>query len=106
MSNKIRVLQKKSGYKPEVISVNNELRELQKLVGGYIQTVSFDYDDRTYALVCDEEGKIKKKEFNFIFGNDYIVGDVFFVRTVESDFGSLDDKDIENLKGLIAEMNK
>lgn len=106
MNSEIVVLQKKVGCEPGVITIANTLKELQKSVGGYIETVSFDYDGRAYALICDEEGKLKGKDFNFYFGSDRIVGDVIFVRTVDSDFDSLDNSDIEKLKELIAEMNK
>jgi hypothetical protein len=40
--------------------VPNELEELQKAVGGYIETVS----RAGFVLVCDEEGRLKGKPDN------------------------------------------
>lgn len=104
MDTNIKVLLKKVGAEPEVVDVCNKLESLKALVGGHIETVSFDYDNRSYALVCDEEGKLAGKEYNMMFGNDTLVGDIFFVRVGVDDFISLDDKDIEKLKELITEM--
>jgi hypothetical protein len=67
--------------------VNFELRELQTLVGGYIQLA------RTHDgafMVLDEEGKLKSKPFNLLattlyrYGeHDPIVGDVIIGKHLE-----------------------
>lgn len=54
------------------------LEEAQGLVGGYIELVRI----RPYTLVVDEEGLLKKKQYNqkvkYFFGRD-IVGDVIIL---------------------------
>jgi hypothetical protein len=65
--------------------VNWELKELQILVGGYIE-VTRTFDGR--FLIVDEEGKLKRKELNilatrqYIYGrHDPIVGDAVIIDT-------------------------
>jgi len=55
------------------------LKQLQKMVGGYIELVTSP--DSKYQIVIDEEGKLKGKPFNkdatalYNNPNDEIVGD-------------------------------
>lgn len=44
-----------------IIELDNELKALQKAVGGYIETVTMSGD---CCLVCDEEGLLKGKPLN------------------------------------------
>lgn len=62
------------------------LKELQTLVGGYIETVRVEGD---HLLVLDEEGKLKGKKVNesamWLTGGAFgvLVGDVLFCHTSE-----------------------
>ena len=85
---------KKVGMNPEVIEINEELEVYQELVGGWIEVFPFLYDT---LCVCNEEGKILGLPQNFIFYNDSICGDVFFVSQDGDDFGELTDEQIEIL---------
>lgn len=70
---------KKAGQSPRVITVKGDLQSLQNVVGGYIEIVPFFptvYDN--IIFICDEEGKLKGKAVNFVYGHDTIVGDVMF----------------------------
>ena len=55
------------------------LKQLQKMVGGYIEVVTSL--DSKYQIVIDEEGKLKGKPFNkdatalLGYGDDELVGD-------------------------------
>lgn len=68
------------GEKACVRDIPHTLEEMQKAVGGYIQAV-YPWEDAEAALVCDEEGLLKKSPFNrkvapevFIFGSCFICG--------------------------------
>ena len=57
---KIGVLIKEPGRNPRHVNISNTLENLQKTVGGYIETVTFCSD---LVVICDEEGRLKGKEF-------------------------------------------
>lgn len=74
-SKNVRILIKKVGKPPETIEVLNELKTLQKIVGGYIENVNLPCG---VILVCNEEGKIHGLPPNFNIEMTTIVGDCFF----------------------------
>ena len=49
----ISVLIKEPGKKPRRESIPNTLEALQRVVGGYIETVTFASD---VVIICNEEG--------------------------------------------------
>jgi hypothetical protein len=61
--------------------------------------------DRSFAMLVDEEGLLKELDLNFVgsilydtprHGNP-IVGDVFIVKNLDTDFGSLSEEEAEKL---------
>lgn len=75
----MKVLYKAAGKPFEWAAIDNTLDALQKLVGGYIETVTLP---GIMVLVCDEEGTLKGKPLNAIVKNRQghgipIVGDFF-----------------------------
>lgn len=66
---------------PKVVEIKDELSEMQKLVGGYIQEI-MPFDDEV-ALICNEEGKINRMPLNRAIRDeegeimDIIAGDFF-----------------------------
>ena len=90
----MRIAIKKPGQPIEIKEVENELRALQEIAGGYIQCVNI-FDN--VLCVCNEEGKLKDLPANFVLGNDVIVGNVFFCAAGDEDFESLNDEQIEIL---------
>lgn len=79
----MRAILKKVGEAPEIVEIENTLEALQDAVGGWIEAI---YLDNNAVLICDEEGKIKGKPFNFYTDLDVIVGDVLFVSVADEDF--------------------
>ena len=74
--------------------IKDELKEMQELVGGYIETVMFA---ENLVIVCNEEGRLIPLEKNIfdIYGTFFIVG-------VEGDeFKSLTDNEIKVCELLI-----
>lgn len=85
-SKKIRAILKKVGEKPEAVEIVTELEEMQKIVGGYIEIVPLAPVEFGFALVVNEEGRLRGLPFNCrLFGQGY-VGDMLMVKTRGSGF--------------------
>lgn len=66
----MRVLKIEPGKAPITINIENTLESLQGQVGGYIETVTFAED---VVIICDEEGRLKDKPYNFrLCGVDFV----------------------------------
>lgn len=65
-----------------VAYISNTLENLQKIVGGYIETVTLPHD---VVIICDEEGMLKGKPHNCTilpnrtFMRQHFVGDIIAV---------------------------
>lgn len=90
----MKIVVKKAGCMPEVQEIKGTLENIQQIVGGYIECLPVF---ENVLCVCNEEGKILRLPPNFRFGNDIIVGDVFFCAGAEEEFVSLNDKQIETI---------
>lgn len=71
MEKTIKVIMVEPMKEPYSVEVENNLEELQKAVGGYIETVYLEDD---VVLVCNEEGKLNRLPGNRSLGNDIIAG--------------------------------
>ena len=81
--NKIRVYVKEPGRSPELKEVDNTLEALQKIVGGFIETVSIADNA---VIICNEEGRLKDLPYNCsLFGGDY-VGTIILAGVDEDEF--------------------
>lgn len=99
---------------PRVISIKNTLKEMQRLVDGYIEIFS-PFDDNT-CIVCNEDGKILSFLANRLIKKDKevldtIYGDFFIVGSDEEEFKSLTEEQIKSYSKLfdetsIEEVNK
>lgn len=93
MKEKMTVLCVKPGEKPKRIEVEDDLRSLQRAVGGDIEAV-YPYEDPV-ALIVNEEGKLNglplnralRDEGNEIY--DIVAGPFLVVGLGESEFTSL-----------------
>ena len=61
-------------------SVSNTLENLQRNVGGYIETVTL------VLVVCDEEGLIKGKPYNCHYAGIGFYGDILILGCKDEDF--------------------
>jgi hypothetical protein len=77
--------------------VKNTLEDMQKIVGGYIETVSIGYKD--YIFVVNEEGLLNELKPN----RNGIVGDFFVTRSAPPEFASIK---VEDEVKLIKWLNK
>lgn len=97
----MRIILVKPQEKPVVREIDASLESMQKIVGGYIQTV-YPFDEPV-ALVCNDEGKLLGLPLNRVLrdeeGNVYdIISGTFFLCAAPPDsdrFESLNDQQVE-----------
>lgn len=75
MKKNIRVIYKRVGFDPVEVTIPNTLEQLQRMVGGFIETVSFGPG---MIMIVDEEGKIDGRPVNFVFRGEPICGAVLW----------------------------
>lgn len=79
----MKVIIVRPGEMPKYENIENSLPELQKIVGGYIETVTFASDA---CIICNEEGRLKGLEYNFNFCGVDFFGPVIFVGVKGDEF--------------------
>lgn len=104
---KVLVITTKGEY--EEREIDNNLKTLQDIVGGYIQYVDISQDG--LQMIVNEEGKILDLEYNLgatlLFNtthlyNDMILGNAIIVNTDdEGENKSITKEDIDTVKELI-----
>ena len=95
----MRIITKEPGCSPRRIVVPNDLKILQFLVDGYIETVTFDHD---WTVICNENGRLINLPYNCqIFGTKFF-GTILFVGIKGDDFTDcpLTIEDLKNLYGV------
>ena len=92
----MKVLRKKVGEPWEVAEIENDLSALQHEVGGYIEAVTLCTDA---ALIVDEEGLLKEKEYNTNLAGIHIVGTALIVGVDGDEFCDVDTTLINFLGG-------
>lgn len=75
---KLHVFIKDPGKKPRSVNISQRLENLQKTVGGYVEAVRITSD---LAILCDEEGRLKKYPRNCAVCNIDFVGTIVFIGT-------------------------
>ena len=91
----MKILYKEPNKKIEIKDIDGELKTLQNLVGGYIETIP--YKDNVIILL-DEEGRLKDSQPNIIvpiYGD--LVGNIVFIGVDGEDFTGLTDNQIEEI---------
>lgn len=86
----MKVLIVEPGKRPIKADIDHTLHNLQQVVGGYIQAI-YPWDDPV-ALVCDEEGLLKQRDFNRYVAPEVAIFGTFFICGLgEEDFADLPD---------------
>ena len=83
---KIHVITKRAGEIPRSVWISPTLANLQRTVGGHIETVTLP---RGIVVICDEEGRIKGKPYNCTVHGCDMRGDLIFCGVAGDDFGDL-----------------
>lgn len=76
MEGKIDAITKRPGCVPRHVSISNTLENLQKLVGGYIETVTLSTGFGNLVVICNEEGRLEGLPHNCKIGPFDFVGDI------------------------------
>ena len=95
---KIRVVMCPVDRAPYVTWIEDSLENLQKVVGGYIECVTFAEDA---VIICNEEGRILGLPDNCRFYGVDFVGTVLIVGTKDDEFCDVPEAEflVHNLKG-------
>ena len=80
---KIMVLVKQPGKSAASMTIPNEMEEFQRLVGGYIETVTLS--DKL-VLICNEEGRLFGLPYNCTINGIPFVGDIVVAAWAGDDF--------------------
>ncbi|MEF9920057.1 MAG: DUF3846 domain-containing protein [Erysipelotrichaceae bacterium] len=94
MKDPIKVVIIPPNKRPFVTTIDNQLEELQRVVGGYIELVALDDE---LDLFINEEGRLINLEPNRMVGNDVLVG-IFLIASHDEDrTTSLSEEQIEKV---------
>ena len=101
----MRVLVFEPGKPAYVKEIPNELKAMQEIVGGYIETVYFE-EKGDAVILCNEDGICRELPPNRAVNGDLILGTFFVVgcsaRDGEADFTSLTDEQVEKYSSMFA----
>lgn len=86
MADKIRVISKRPGCPPRSVWVSNSLENLQRNVGGLIETYTFAAD---MCVICNEEGRLLGLPYNCTIAGVDFVGDILLVGVKGEEFADL-----------------
>lgn len=86
MSDKIKCYVKRPDSKLYSTWISNNLENLQRFVGGYIEVV---HVTQNIVMICNEEGKLRNLEPNFRWLYDVIVGPVIFCGVKGEEFADM-----------------
>jgi len=98
----MKVLLFRVSEEPAIVEIDGELKSMQELVGGYIETMPLRAysDDESLVLICNEDGKWKDFKINAMVMDaykqtvDFIYADFFICRSFEDEFVGIEDDDI------------
>jgi hypothetical protein len=94
----ITIIVVEPGKQPEVTKIKNELKPMQEIVGGYIETVGLGGN---IILICNEEGLLMNLPANRKVAGNSIVGTFFITKADGEDFTSLTKTEINIIMQLI-----
>lgn len=89
MKNMISAMVKRPGELPRHVNVSNSLEALQKNVEGYIEVVTVRMNGETFAIICNEEGRLLNKPFNAMIAGYSFLGPIVIVGVDGDEFADL-----------------
>lgn len=84
----IKTIIKEPYRKAQVVLIENEMEELQKIVGGYIETMTLPGD---LVVICNKEGKLNGMHLNCSINGEALFGTIILASVDGEEFGSLPD---------------
>ena len=91
MGAKISVIIKEPGKNPRHVNISRALENLQKTVGGYVESISLSED---LAILCDEDGLLKDKPYCATVCGCDLCGTIVFCGVAENEDGTLEFSDL------------
>lgn len=85
----IKALIKRPGEPAEMALIENELKAFQKIVGGYIETVTIIAEEPKVVIICNEEGRILNMPYNCTINGIDFCGDIIAVGVDGDEFADL-----------------
>ena len=90
MKQKIRAIIKRPEDEIGVITeIDNKLNVFQKIVGGYIETVTLMDEEPQVVIICNEEGRLLDLPYNCTINGVDFVGPIIAVGIEDDGFGDL-----------------
>lgn len=83
---KLDVFVKRPGQKPYHTAISDNLENLQRFVGGYIEVFPIT---RNLVVICNEEGKINDSKYNCTILGEQLFGDLIFCGVDGEDFADV-----------------
>ena len=83
-------IKKEPGQRAVVVEIENDLKDLQEAVGGYIE-VAYPYKEPV-GVICNEEGLITSLPFNTYIRGYFLFGTILIVGLTEDDFCDVPEK--------------
>lgn len=80
---KIKIMIKEPEKTPYFTEIENSLEEMQKAVGGYIETVTIASD---LVIICNEEGRVRDFPYNCNICGISFVGTILFCGILNDEF--------------------
>ena len=74
---------------PYVTNISGSLENMQKIVGGYIETVTIDTSSGPIVIVCNEDGRIQDLPENRSLFLDGFCGDCFICGVSGEEFADI-----------------
>lgn len=88
--NKIRAIVKRPDEKiGHVTNISDSLENLQRTVGGYIETVTIITEEPKVVIICNEEGRILNLPYNCTISGIDFYGDIIAVGVSGDEFADL-----------------
>lgn len=99
MCKKIKVVFQSPGDISKVITIENDLKPMNELIGGYLETLTLS---NGLVLIMDEEGRLKGLPDNIRCAQyGTIAGTVFVTADEEEDFRSLTTEEIQSARAWL-----
>jgi hypothetical protein len=94
----IKVLICNAGESPKIEVIDNDIKPMQEIVGGYVQMLQIG---NGICLLCNEDGLMQQLQPNFMTQWGMIVGNVIFAGERGQEFASLNDEQIYDIRAYL-----
>lgn len=81
------IIKKEPNREPDVMDVSEDIEELQAHVGGYLEPIPVQINNKWVLILCNEDGKRLKKPANIKINGTTILGTILVVGMDGDHFG-------------------